>query len=68
MADDKKRSVIGAIFSVSVEEILQDTGSAGKPFYAKVAEYRRYRFLGIPLVSFTATKKFPNPGNAESVK
>jgi len=49
------------IYEVEIEKVLKDTGAPNKPFYAKVAEYKRYRLFGILLKKVSVKGDFPDP-------
>jgi hypothetical protein len=49
------------VFEVHIEKVLKDTGSPGKPFYSKVAEYKRFKIFGILISKVSITGEFPDP-------
>lgn len=49
------------IFSIVTEKVLKNTGTSGKPFYAKVAEHTRTRIFGILIKKVSVVGEFPDP-------
>lgn len=49
------------IYSVVIEKVLKDTGSPGKPFYAKTTEHTRIRLFGLLIKKVSIIGNFPDP-------
>ena len=49
------------IFEVYITKELKDTGQPGRPFYAKVGEYKKYKFLGLLIAKISTIGNFPDP-------
>ena len=49
------------ILSVTVGKKLQDTGTNGRSFFAKVSEIKRVYLFGILVFKISITGNFPDP-------
>jgi len=51
------------IVGVTIEKILQDTGSQGRPFYSKVSEIKWVRVFGVLVYKISTLGNFPEQEN-----
>jgi hypothetical protein len=49
------------ILGVTIDRELKDTGQPGRPFFAKICETMRIRFLGLLIFKTTNKGNFPGP-------
>jgi len=47
------------IIGVVVDKTLKDTGQPGRPFFAKVCQTMKIRFLGLLVYKITTNGNFP---------
>jgi hypothetical protein len=47
------------IIGVTVDKILKDTGQPGRPFFAKVCQTMKIRFLGLLVYRIIISGNFP---------
>jgi hypothetical protein len=48
------------IVGVVIDKTLKDTGQPGKPFYARICQIMRIRFLGLLVYKITSNGNFPD--------
>jgi hypothetical protein len=48
------------IVGVIIDKTLKDTGQPGKPFYARICQIMRIRFLGLLVYKITSNGNFPD--------
>jgi len=48
------------ILSVVIDKTLKDTGTSGRPFFAKVCQIMRVRFIGLLVFKKTTNGNFPD--------
>jgi hypothetical protein len=65
MGWDSPIKITSSIIDVVDEILRKNTGSAGRPFYARLGLRRRIRFLGILVFRYRTSGEFPEPEDKE---